>query len=159
MIEKKDKEILLSYLYRTLPIMVLLYLYFNTYRIHSLIINILWVTIIISGWVTIYTWIKTKKIQEFKPFIKSFIKTFLFVAFMMFGFKWLGIIGGVFGFILGMVLLAAFQIFKSWDFFKESIYRIESIIWGKPLHEYKGKKRPKVKIGLGKKENGRKENN
>lgn len=89
---------------------------------------------------SIYGYIKSKKFSIW-GLLKNWIILLGFLAFIYY-------YGGYLGFFGICFLIAGWKLWRRRKKFIELKHRIESMIWEKPLHEYreKGEKPPKVKM-------------
>lgn len=89
-------------------------------------------------------WNKTKpKIKDYIP-----IKSAIVLIVILYAFSFLANYG-FWGFMFGCIAMGMFIIFSRWAKYIEVKRQIETMVWGKPLGEFKsGKDIPKVKFVL-----------
>jgi len=83
--------------------------------------------------------------------IKELFKTGFIIFILMIVFRLLSQLG-VWGYVLGIIIICAFIIYSRWGKFIEIKYHIETMIWGKPLKEFidNKEKPPKIEVVWGK---------
>ena len=72
--------------------------------------------------------------------MNGFLLTYIFLA------KYLGIFGAVTAFIIIVLLVSAFLLWRQWDTYVESMRTIERMIWGEALDERKRKRKVNRKV-------------
>ena len=78
--------------------------------------------------------------------IKTTIKSAVIILLIMYIFKFLNRFG-IWGFIIGVLGISALLLFRKWDHYIKVKQHIETMMWGKPLNEFKsGKDIPKLKF-------------
>lgn len=78
--------------------------------------------------------------------MKKLFKRGLYIAGIIILLRWLHGFGAI-GYVLAIVIISALILGRRWKKFIETKQHIETMIWGKPLKEFKsGKDIPKVKF-------------
>jgi len=96
------------------------------------------------GW-SIWRAIKAK--QKHFLNVKEWIKTALYILFIMFMFRILSPLGS-WGWILGILLICSMILWRNRQRWLWTKHTIEAMIWGEPLYKFRkeGQKPPKLKV-------------
>lgn len=128
------KDVLSKSWIKILYVIVLLFwikLYHPTIALIFVVLN----SVSVLSWLFNEKSVKSLFVSLFS--MNAFLITYIFLA------KYLGVLGAAASFIILVLLIAAYLLWRQWDTYVESMRTVERMIWGVALDEEKSKRRSK----------------
>lgn len=130
-----QKEIISIFVKKTLPFIAVVYmLLLLTTNKNLFTINLIILTPLLVS--KLFVAIKNKEQPSINEWCKSGLKTIATISLLYLFINWMGAYG-LLGFILVILLLAAWRIYKSWELFMGGMRSIEMRIFGRTLDRKK----------------------